>query len=115
MHRDPRFADVERLIGWLTLAQGIGGLLPWPSMLLNVLQGYGVRWIWTVLFVVVGVGMIGASTLTNTRPRVILLIICASLWIMMVIVSAHLKLPAAFCWAIVITMFSIRSCWSIRR
>ncbi len=115
MHRDPRFADVERLIGWLTLAQGIGGLLPWPSMLFNVLENYGVRWIWTALFLLVGVGMIGASTLVNTWPRMILLAICALSWLLMAVVSFRLLLPAAACWSVVIGVYSIRTMWRLRR
>lgn len=115
MHRDPRFADVERLIGWLTLAQGIGGLLPWPSMLLNVLETYGFRWTWIVLFSLVGLGLIGASTLPNTRPRMILLGICTLLWIVSAGASIYLKLPIALCWAVVMGTAAARSAWSIRR
>lgn len=117
MHRDPRFADVERLIGFLTASQGLGMAagkwLDWPSLLLASFAKYGIDWGWVWLYVLFGSALLGASTLTTISLRIFALIASALLWLATGLASIYLHLPVAVLFAMVLVYYCLRSARSI--
>lgn len=117
MHRDPRHAEAERIIGALTICPGASVLITlafgWDSMLLKWLDG-GWRWTWIALFCVFGGAMIVASNLWDVRLRLRLLYLCAAAWVAIGIASIALQLPVSLAMAVVIALSCLRAARRIR-
>lgn len=122
MHRDPRLADVERLLGQLTTLQGVGmgvgKFVGMPSRLLETLamrpEFVFVEWLWIALFVGAGVTLYGASTLYDIKLRICALYGCAGIWLLTGVVSLILKLPGAIFLAWLLVFACLKAARRIR-
>ena len=81
---DPRRADVERLLGLLSVATGSVMLFAGSPMqvLTELLGRWGSHHLWGTLFVLIGFITASASCLTSIRLRMFALTLNTALWTM---------------------------------
>lgn len=112
MHRNPRYADTERIIGALTACPGAAVLImwafAWESRLLERLAG-GWGWAWIIVFMGFGTAMWVASYMWDMKVRLRLLYGCTAMWVALAVSCIALKMPLATAQALVILLFCLRA------
>ena len=118
IHRDPRYADAERIIGALTMCPGASVLLTiavgWESMMLRWLESGLIRTGWVAGFLLFGFLTMFASYLWDIRIRMALLYFCAIAWTAIAVASVALQLPISLAISVVVIGSSIYTVRSLR-
>ena len=111
-----RESAIERLLGWLTIALGIGMLIPRPGLgLYSILQASGDRILWSAAMNFFGVALIVASYFPTRVVRVALLFGSMLFWSMLALRFIDANLWGATLQAFVVILFSNSVAWRLWR
>jgi hypothetical protein len=113
---DSRDSSIERLIGWLTIALGVGMLIPRPGLgLYSVLEQTGTRAYWAAAMNVIGLWLVIASFYAAPIVRILLLVTATVCWVMLAFRFIDGQLWGATFQACVVIFFCNSTGWRLWR
>lgn len=115
MIRSSQFASVERMIGGLTMALGLGAMIPRPGLgLYALLESEGVRFFWSASMINFGFLLIACSYLPMPRLRVVMHLVACILWGGLLYKFTTVGLWGAALQACVVITFALSSAYRLR-
>lgn len=105
-----RAATIERFIGWLTVALGVGAMVPRNGMgLYALLEAEGIRALFSVMLINVGCLAVAFSYIPLRSLRVFLQVVVALLWGWLIYKFVNAQLWGAAFQGCVVVSFAISS------
>lgn len=111
-----RESDIDRIIAWLTIALGLGVLIPRAGFgLYALLEAEGMRLVWAIMLLGSGLVLVAISTLPWRRTRIFMLSMITVVWILLAAKFAQADLWGATAQAAVVIWFSTNTALRLLR